>query len=136
AALIATGCGGKGSTGSSGASLNLSQTVAEVAYGDPVTISWSSSGLDRIDVNGTNFVITSNQLSGSFLDTPALDTEYTIVGDPTSGSDITRTVSVKVTKSMKKIVLVADSAISGVPQLRDFIQGLTAQTVTTSLTLP
>lgn len=132
--LALAGCGGGGS--SSSASLNLSRNIAEVAYGETVSVSWSSSGLDTIDVNGTNFVITSGQLSGSFIDTPALDTDYTIVGDPTTGINITRTVSVKVTKSTKKVALVADSAVSGVPQLRDFIQGLTAQTVTTSLALP
>jgi hypothetical protein len=133
--LALAGCGGS-SAGKSGASLNLSRNKAEVAYGDPVTISWSSKGLDRINVDDTNFVVTSDQLSGSFTDTPALDTDYTIVGDPTSGSNITRTVSVKVTKSTKKIVLVADTAISGVPQIQDYIQGLTTPTVVTSLALP
>lgn len=130
--LALPGCGG-GSSKS--ATVNVSRSKAEIMYGEQVTISWNSSNIDSLDTDATNLELSSGQLSGSITDMPALDTEYKVVGNSADGK-VTGIISVSVTKSDKRIALVADAAVSGVPQVRDFVQGLTTQTVVTSLSLP
>lgn len=133
--LALSGCGG-GGLGSSGASLSLSRSKPVIAYGESVTVSWNSNKVEEIVESKTNLALDFDDTSGSISDKPAFDTTYTITARTEDNEEITRSVSVQVAKSAKKIVVVADQASTGVSQIRDYVQGLTEQPVTVSLGLP
>ena len=134
-ALALSGCGGaKSASGSSDdPSVSIQTTASTVAYGSPVTVTWSSSNATSIS---SNFGAGSSQLSGSFTDTPASDTTYTVTAGAMFKPDATRSVSVRVTKSAKRILLVADTTQSWVATMRQRLQDTTTTAVTVSLTLP
>ncbi len=134
--FVLTACGGGGLLGTSGATMSLSANKVQVAYGQQVTISWSSSGMEHVDADRTNFVVGPATVDGSLVDTPSHDTTYKLTLQDENGDRHERTVTVNVTKAAKKIAVVADSAIAGVPQMRDFIQGITTTPVTVTTGIP
>src|SRR5579871_6966471 len=62
--IFLAGCGGSGSSsnGSPNPSVTLTSSVAQVSYGQPVTISWHSSNADTVQ---SNFGAGSSQINGS-----------------------------------------------------------------------
>ena len=129
-ALFFAGCGGGGATGSSG-SLSLSASKTTVAYGEPVTISWSASGDATIIAGQCNFPVSGQ--SGSIVDYPSYDTTYRIRGNDGNGADAEKTRTVVVQKSAKKILLIGDTAVSGTNQIKQYLQTITTQPVDTRL---
>lgn len=130
------GCGGSGSTtgGQGSAELALKASASSIRYGDPVSISWSSSELDKI--TSSNFGVGSRQFSGSLVDRPASTTTYLLTGESYSSGEIAKAVTVKVLPSSKRVLLVADAAIAGAPQLAEVLQQATTYPIVTSLTIP
>lgn len=91
-ALVVTGCGGGGSSGSSGfvaaPTVILTANTEWVDAGTPVTLTWSSVGADRVEST-----FSASSLQGSATVTPSVDTTYTITVHGPGGAS---TASVKV----------------------------------------
>lgn len=137
AVMAVAGCGGQNgsSSGNPAPSLTLTADKAEVAYGEQVRISWNARNVSGIDEGRTNFPVQSAMTSSFIMDMPAVDTNYTVVTSG-GGNRVERTVSVKVVKSAKRFALVTDLSLAGMPQVRDFLQGVTSMPVTTSINIP
>ncbi len=132
-ACALVGCGGS-STGSTAASITLSVSNNNVAYGQPATISWSSQNVDSI--TSASFPVSGSTLNGSISDKPTVPTTYKITAHGTDGSSVSSTVTVSVQKGSKRILVLGDTAVSGFSQVVDALQTLTTQTVQVSQGLP
>ena len=132
--ILTLGCGGDSAGGSSTGSVSLHLSTASPTYGQPVTVSWTSSNLASID--GASFPVNSNDITGSFADKPATSTTYQITGRTLSNDVVSSTITVNLQKGSKKILFLADTAQSSTNSLTDFLQGLSTQPVQVSLTLP
>ncbi len=132
--LLPLGCGGDSIGGSSKPSISLSVTGSNLTYGQPTTISWTTHNVASID--SASFPISSSDLNGSITDKPATSTTYKITAHGTDGSTVSSLVTVSVQKGAKKILFLADTAISGINQVTDYLQTLSTQTVQVSQTLP
>lgn len=130
---LTIGCGG---ALASGPGISLSASAGTIAYGQQVTIRWSSRQILSINPGGSNFPIGLDTLNGSLADTPAFDTTYIVEAMDVNGKTQSSRVTVKVTPSKKKILLVGDSSQAGVPQIVEYLQGITSQPVAVSQTLP
>lgn len=126
------GCGGGGKTGT-GASLSLSVSDPTVNYGQSVTVAWSTSGTATILGGQCNFPV--SQQSGSIVDFPSHDITYRIQGGDGNGNTISKTRTVSVRKSEKRILLIGDTAVSGTNQIQQYLQGITSQAVDISLSV-
>jgi|SRR5579871_200090 len=137
--IFLAGCGGSGSSsnGSPNPSVTLTSSVAQVSYGQPVTISWHSSNADTVQ---SNFGAGSSQINGSFTDTPAADATYSITvsnsGALGGSTPATATVTVHVVKGTKRILAIADNTKPETATVIQFLQSITTVPVTVSLTLP
>lgn len=132
--LVSLGCGGSSIGGKTNASITLSVSSNSVSYGQAATISWSSQNVDSIE--SANFPVSSSTINGSFTDTPAVPTTYKITAHGTDGSTVSSLVTVSVQKGSKKILFLADTAVSGINQIVDYLQTLSTQAVQVSQTLP
>jgi len=134
--LVLVGCGG--AVGGGGASARISATPNPAPYGAPVSIEWDTTrGLNVVD---SNFGLDAGDLSGSIEDNPGVTTTYSFTAlvqneghDP---FEISKSVTVQVTKSNKTALIIGNAAVSGPNQVRDSLMSLTTGTVTVSGTLP
>ena len=147
AALVATlviGCGGSsgggkgGSGGTGGASLVITTSKSAVDYGDTLTVAWEGKSLDSMstDQSQTNFSIGWKQFKGSFVDQPAADVTYQVVGFPLLGDGILAKANVRVTKSSKSFLVVASAVDPLAGQAISALKTITDGTVTSSASLP
>ncbi|MEI7575537.1 MAG: hypothetical protein WCK51_01495 [Armatimonadota bacterium] len=132
ASLLA--CGGAGGVGANGPSVSLSASKLSIAYGQPVTISWSSKKISSIE--SSNFRVGSASVDGSITDTPGSTTTYSITGYGEDGNRYTGSVTVSVAKGSKSILVVGDVAQSGVNQIIEQIQAVSSATVQVLATVP
>ncbi len=132
--LFTLGCGGSSAGGSTNASITLSVSTNNLAYGQPTTISWSSQNVDFIE--SASFPVNTSTVNGSFTDKPTVPTTYKITAHGTDGGSVSSLITVSVQKGSKKILFLADTAQSGVNQATDFLQTLSTQSVQVSHSLP
>lgn len=135
ALVVAAGCGGSQSGGGGGGGGNndpLQFTIPDttIAYGDRVTISWTSDNVQRMDTDrtsGTNFVVEQGDTSGSIVDRPAVDTIYRIKGVTFDEGYATATLTVKVRPSTKSFLVIAGKgdplALQVISELRSVTTG-------------
>ncbi len=135
-ASLTAGCGGGGGVASTAPTLELTSSAQAVDYGQTVSVSWTTTNVAALSTTQTSFPVGSTQTSGSLVDTPSSSTTYTVTAVGLDGSEISKSVSVTVNPSTKKILLLADQSVAGVPQVTSEIQALTSLPVTTSLTMP
>lgn len=136
-AILVAGCGGGGGGSASlGPTLDLSISALAIDYGQTVSVSWSTSRAAAISATQTSFPVDTSQVNGTLIDTPGTSTTYTVTAIGNDGSQVTKSVSVTVNASTKKILLLADQAQAGVPQITSELQALTTIPIQTGLTLP
>lgn len=133
--LTLLACGGGGGL-FGGPGVTLTADKGTIAYGQTVNIKWSSRQIVSIRTVPTNFNVNGNDLNGSFVDRPALDTTYYIEAVDESGGTRSSTVTVRVAPSTKKILVLADMSQAGATDVVTYLQKLTTQPIQTSLTRP
>lgn len=140
AALALSGCGGGGGALASHA-VSLSASQTSIKYGDPVTISWTTSGTDTSFQNGIescNFadVKTPLNTAGSITDHPAITTTYTMAVKRNDGSTGSDQVTVTVAKSVARFLVVGDAASADSGTAMAMLPEVTSVAPTLSATLP
>lgn len=132
--MLLLGCGGSsGGVASTRPTVSLSSSAVEVPYGQPVTVTWSTQNADSVR---TNFGASSTQLSGTLTDTPTSETTYQVIAERITGETAERSVTVRVTRSNKRILVIADSTQPGTATPVALLQSTTTVPVEVSLSLP
>jgi hypothetical protein len=107
-----------------------------IAYGDTVSIRWSGSHIDSLDVGASNIPVSENQIAASITDQPAGDTTYTVTSNGKDHEKHTRSVTVHVLPSSRKFWLIGDQALAGMPQIAAAYQQFTSVPVVKQLAWP
>lgn len=134
-ASLLTSCGGKLALPDTSA-IAIRSSVAEIAYGGTVTISWNSRNVSALNQGETSFPVTETLTNGSISDRPATNTTYVISARGNDGNTVTSKVTVKVTKGTKNYLFVANPLTAGTDQLTEQLRLLTTGTVSVSASLP
>ncbi len=133
ASLLACG-GGGGGLSNDAPSVSMTASPVVIDYGKASTITWSSKNVHHL--SASSFPVSAASVNGSFTDTPATDTTYSITGASAGGDQATASVTVHVKANAKKILVIADPANPASFQVAQFLQGLSTISLTVSKTLP
>lgn len=115
--------------------LELVAEKEEVPYGQPVNVSWKSSSRPAVRSLG-NLPMKIGDRSGRLVDFPATDTTYRVgTGTPTA-EDLICSITVRVTRSNARILVVGDTSSPGTVQIAESFSKITDQKASTSLTIP
>lgn len=138
--LALVGCGGGGSSLGSN-NLSLSASRSTIAYGETVSVGWSTSDLNTSSNNGferSNFVSVFSSLagSGSVTDQPALSTTYRMEVRSASGSVVSRSVTVNVAPSDRAFLVVGGSATADRTTTLSLLPQITTVTPVSATSIP